>query len=321
MKRIQLENRTDLKSEIPLESPYCIYIDPSNACNFKCNFCMNKKITHPEIMHINIFKKIIDDLQEFNSPVKTIRLYGFGEPLINPSFFNMVRYAKASNKVLNVDTTTNASLLDNELINELIDSNIDRVNISIEAVTTEKYRTFTNNKTIDYETIVSMIDRLYHKKKSTIVFVKVNGDFLNDSEKQLFIDTFKPISDGYDIEHTMNCWYDNPVDDVNKSVGIYGQPLESVKVCPYPFYSFMIQSAGIASVCFLDWDSKMIIGNVNTQSVKDIWTGDRLKSYQMLMLQGYRTNHPICKNCDQLVRGNPVNLDDSAEDILKRIPK
>jgi MoaA/NifB/PqqE/SkfB family radical SAM enzyme len=99
MKRIQLENRTNLKSEIPLEAPYCIFIDPSSACNFKCKFCMNHKIQNPQIMNFELYKSIIDSLQEFENPIKTIRLYGFGEPLINKNFCDMARYTKQSNKV------------------------------------------------------------------------------------------------------------------------------------------------------------------------------------------------------------------------------
>jgi len=111
MHRIQLEKRTDLASEIPLEAPYVIFIDPSSHCNFKCKFCMNDKIKNKSMMDFKLYKKIIDDLQEFQNPVKTIRLYGYGEPLMNVNFTDMVEYAKKSNKVLEVDTTTNGFIL------------------------------------------------------------------------------------------------------------------------------------------------------------------------------------------------------------------
>ncbi|MCZ9957417.1 hypothetical protein [Brachyspira hyodysenteriae] len=37
--RIDLENRTKLETVIPLETPFIIFIDPSDKCNFKCKFC------------------------------------------------------------------------------------------------------------------------------------------------------------------------------------------------------------------------------------------------------------------------------------------
>ena len=42
---IVCDDRSDLGKAIPLKTPYLLFIDPSNACNFKCNFCapQNKK--------------------------------------------------------------------------------------------------------------------------------------------------------------------------------------------------------------------------------------------------------------------------------------
>lgn len=319
MKRIQLENRTDLKSEIPLKTPYCIFIDPSSACNFKCTFCMNQKIKSPHIMNMGLFKKIIDNLQEFEDKVKTIRLYGFGEPLLNKYFCDMVRYAKSSNKVVNVDTTTNASLLNTELIKDLVDSRIDRINISIEAMDTDKYRKFTQNNNVAYEDIVKKIEELFKLKKDTVVFIKIDGDYLSEEEKDNFINTFSKISDGCDIEHTMNCWRDFEVKEVNKVVGIYGQPLKEVMVCPYVFYSFLIHSDGCASICFLDWNKKLLIGDVNNNSVKSLWEDKVFNDFRVMMLNKKRKDNDICRDCGQLIAGMPVDIDDAAKEILKRI--
>jgi len=320
MKRIQLDKRTELHSEIPLETPYCIFVDPSDACNFKCKFCMNQKIVKPSVMPFSLFTKIIDDLNEFKNPVKTIRLYGFGEPLINPSFCNMVKYAKQSKNVLNVDTTTNASLLNPKLIDEIVNSGIDRINVSISTIDTKKYRDFTNNSTVTYEYILEMLTILFkNKPKSLTLFIKTDGDYLSEEEQKKFIDTFTPISDGCALEHTMNCWRDFEVKDVNKEVGIYGQPLEDVQVCPYVFYSFLIHADGYASSCFLDWNKKMIIGDVKNESVYSLWNDKSFNSLRKMMLSKERKNHVLCSSCSQLRAGMPVNLDQYAKDILERL--
>jgi MoaA/NifB/PqqE/SkfB family radical SAM enzyme len=315
MKRIQLENRSDLKSEIPLEAPYSIFIDPSSACNFKCKFCMNHKITRPQIMDYPLYQKIIDDLQEFENPVKVIRLYGFGEPLLNPKFTDMVRYAKASDKVLSVDTTTNASVLTPAYNEDMVDSGIDRINISIEGLSSEEYFDFTGAK-VDFNRLVQNITHLYSLKKDMIIFIKINGDKLTDNQKKTFYDIFTPISDGCNIEYSMNCWYGVETEK-HPELGVYGQPREDVKICPYVFYSFMIQSSGAASLCFLDWDQKMIIGDARHQTVKEIWDSPAFHKIRIDMLTGQK--HPICASCDQLKAGMPVNLDDYAVKILERI--
>lgn len=319
MKRIQLNKRTDLKSEIPLKTPYCIFIDPSNACNFKCGFCMNKHIKQPTTMSMSLFKKLIDDLEEFDSPIKTIRLYGFGEPLLNNNFCDMVRYAKKSKKVLEVDTTTNGFHLTQEMVDNLVDSGIDRVNISIEAMTTDSYRKFTNKQNVNFLDIVGGVSRLYKARKNTIVFAKICGDYLTAKEKISFIETFTPITDGCDVEHTMNCWRDTTVENVNQEVGIYGQPLKEVMVCPYVFYSFFIHSDGDASACFLDWNKKLIIGDAKNESLKSLWEDKLFWSLRKSMISKDRKSHPICCNCNQLVAGMPVDLDEYAHAIKTKI--
>jgi radical SAM protein with 4Fe4S-binding SPASM domain len=271
-------------------------------------------------MSFSLFTKIIDDLQEFKHPVKTIRLYGFGEPLMNKDFCSMVRYAKKSDKVLKVDTTTNASLLNPSLIENLIDSGIDRINVSISAVATEKYRKFTKNQTVSYEKIVELLRILFiSKSPSLALFIKADGDLLSDEEKKIFIDTFTLISDGCALEHTMSCWNDFEVADANKTVGIYGQLLEDIQVCPYIFYSFMVQADGCVSSCFLDWNKKLAIGDAKNESLCSLWHGKPLNELRKMMLIKNRKQHPVCRSCSQLKAGMPVNLDPYAEDILKRV--
>lgn len=313
MKRIQLENRTDLKSEIPLEAPYVLFIDPSSACNFNCKFCMNDRIRDKQVMDFALYRSIIDSLNEFKTPIKTIRLYGFGEPLINPKFPEMVAYAKRSPKVLSVDTTTNASLLNPELNERIIESGIDRINISIEAIGSKKYEEFTG-RPVDFIKLVDNIEHLYSIKGKTTIFVKANG--LDDQDRKFFYSIFKPISDGCDIEHVMSCWYDVSVENVNHEVGVYGQPRESVGICPYIFYSLTIQPNGEVSVCFLDWDKRMVVGDVREQSIKTIWDSNLLRSFRVGMLLGQKNS--ICANCDQLRAGMPVNLDAHAAEILSK---
>jgi len=321
VKRIQLENRTDLKSEIPLDTPYCIFIDPSSFCNLKCAYCMNYRIKKPVTMKFDLFRKIIDDLKEFDKPIKTIRLYAFGEPFLNRAFCEMVKYAKASEKVLSVDTTTNGTMLGSEWNKQLVDSGIDRINVSVAAIDREKYREFTRNKVVSLSDIIDGIADLYHQKNKTTVFVKANADYMTDEEKELFFKTFKPISDGCSLEHTMECWKDAGLEAGNKEVGLYGNLRKEVMVCPYIFYGFTIHADGLASACFLDWNRKLVIGDVTIESMKDLWNDKLFNHLRMLMLRKGRKQHPICRNCDQLIAGMPVDLDEYAGDILARMGK
>ena len=100
---------------------------------------------------------------------------------------------------------------------------------------------------------------------------------------------------------------------------MYGQPIKEVDACPYPFYSFSINSEGTVSLCFLDWKRKLLIGDVRKKSVKEIWNGLKINLYRHLFLKGKRKEHYICGNCSQLSHGMPVDLDPYREELFKRM--
>ena len=328
LKRIDLDNRTKLETVIPLNTPFIINVDPSDSCNFKCGFCptgdreLMKKVGRPFItMNFDLFKKIIDDLKDFSAPIKVLRLYKDGEPLLNPNFAEMVKYAKDSGCVLRVDTTTNGSLLNPTLNRKLINSGIDRINISIEGVNAEQYMSFSKYK-IDFDKFVANIRDLYNNKENCEIVVKINGDILTEEDKLFFKKTFEDISDSAYIEHIMSCWPEFELRDgleVNNELALYGQEIKEVSVCPYVFYSFSINSDGKVSLCFLDWSKKLLIGDTREEKLKDIWLGSKLRDYQKMFLEGKRKSNPICRNCGQMTHGMPDNIDKFSENILKRI--
>lgn len=326
--RIDLENRTKLETVIPLKTPFIINIDPCEACNFQCKFCptgdrelMKKTPGRGHgAMSFDLYKKIIDDICQFEDKVKVIRLYKDGEPLINPHFAEMVAYAKQSGCCDRVDTTTNGTLLTHKLCDDIIKSGLDRINISIEGVNAEQYAEFSKWK-LDYDQLVDNIRYLYEHKTNLEMIVKINGDILTEEQKQQFLDTFGDITDGISIESIMDCWptFEQTKVTVNQERGIYGDKIQEVMVCPYPFYSMFFNSDGKASICFLDWKHELILGDANIQSVKDIWMSEKHKEYLKLFLKGERKKHPVCANCGQLKQGHPDNIDEFASEILNKI--
>ena len=326
--RIDLENRTKLETVIPLSVPFIINVDPSDACNFQCKFCPtgDRELIKQTpgrshgIMNFELYKKIIDDICEFEKPIKVLRLYKDGEPLLNPRLADMIRYAKGKRCAERIDTTTNASLLNPQKNREIIEAGLDRINISIEGMNASQYWEFSKSR-IDFEKLVENIRHLYENKKQCEIIVKINGDVLSEEDKKRFYEIFGDIADGVYIEHIMSCWPEFELRgvEVNKEFGIYGQEIKEVQVCPYLFYSFSINSDGSASVCFLDWSRKLIIGDVKIESVKDIWLGQRLKEYQKMFLMKKRKSHPVCCNCGQMSHGQPDDIDAYAEILLQRL--
>jgi radical SAM protein with 4Fe4S-binding SPASM domain len=325
--RIELENRTKLEEVIPLEVPFHVFVDPADICNFQCKFCptgdkaLMKKINRNfGLMDFDLYKKIIDDLCEFEKPIKVLRLYKDGEPLLNHRFADMVKYAKERRCALQVDTTTNGSLLNPKMNLELIEAGLDKIHISLEGLSEESYKEFAGYK-MEFDKFVENIHHFYEHRKNCMVCIKIVGDNLSEKEKNRFFSVFGDIADRIFIEHIAPCWPKFDMRDVvpHSDVGIYGQKIKEVEVCPYIFYSLSINSDGKVSLCFLDWSRELIVGDIKTEKFKDIWNGETLFNYRKMHLLKKRKEHSICGVCGQLSHCLPDDIDPFADILLKRL--
>ncbi len=330
--RIDIHDRMELKEALPLRTPYVIHIDPCDTCNFHCKFCPsgNRELMKKTKgrghgpMEFAKYQQIIDDLQEFKDPIRVIRLYKEGEPLVHPRFADMVRYAKASSKVQKVDTTTNASLLTPEKSLEIIDAGLDRINISVEGINAEQYLGFSGHK-MDYEQFVDNIAFFYQHKKQCEMNIKINGDILTPEQEEDFYRMFGNITDGISVEHAIEYWPKfNEMDvEVDEEVSLIGGKAGEVQVCPYVFYEMCINSNGTYSLCRFDWNHAMRMDHHvgGRPTPKKVWDSIALWEFQQKFLKKERQMLPIlsCPKCGILKQGVPEDLDEFAQEILDRL--
>ena len=328
--RINLEDRTRLETVIPLSTPYILFVDPSSLCNLKCRFCPSGHLELIKesgrwqgLMDFELYKKIINDLSEFDKPLKVLRLYKEGEPLLHSRFVDMVKHAKDSNIIDFVDTTTNGTLINYRKMKPIIDEGLDKINISVNGLSNEQFLNFTGVY-VNFDKYVQNIKDLYKIKKDCEIVIKTTGDFLSEDDKIKFYDTFGDYCDRIFIENASPCWNDFDVEKkanikITNNKGIYNNKITNVNVCPYIFYSMCINSDGTASLCFLDWQHKLTIGDVRNQSLKKIWNGNSLYHYQLINLSDKRKNLPICKDCGQLKYCMPDDIDQYANELKEKL--
>lgn len=328
-RRINTEDRTVLGEVLPLETPFVLLVDPSSLCNFLCKFCptgnrdlIRKTRRYQGNLDFNLFKKIIDDLKEFSKPIKVLRLYKEGEPLINPHFSDMIKYAKDSKRVLRVDTTTNGSLLNPKLNRQIVDSGLDQINISVNGVSPEQFYKFTNVR-VDFQRYVDNIRDLYENKGNCEIYIKAIKEIFSSSEQSKFFDIFGNIADRIYLENLSPAWPEFEFDGIEMkfSSGHYGQPIMERQVCPYIFYIMVINSDGKTSLCVGDWKHQLGYGDTSKQSVKDIWLGDIINSYRIAHLENRRCDNSVCRACQVISHGTLDNIDAYAKEIRQRFDK
>ena len=324
--RIHLDNRPKLETLIPLATPLVVHVDPASACNLKCVFCptgyhdlIAESGRFVGAMKFDLFCKIIDDLAEFNEPIKVLRLYSDGEPFLNKRLADMVAYAKQSGRVGHIDTTTNGSLLSPERVGPVLEAGLDRINISVNGMTEETYLQVTGVK-FNLQKFIENVKWLYANKGQCEVAIKTLKDFLSPSQLQEFYDTFGNHCDLIFAENYAPCW---PQFDIEKHTGvkitkgIYDNPIHEVEVCPYIFYSFQVNADGLAGACFQDWKRQLVIGDARKQSMRQIWNSDKMNALRLQHLEGKRKQLPgPCGNCGQVSHCMSDDIDPWREELL-----
>lgn len=327
-------DRTPLQEVIPLETPYLLFIDPSSVCNFRCKFCpcggANKEFWSPEkrtsVMPYELYRKIVDDLAGFPQPLKTLRLYKEGEPLVNKRLPDMIHYARKRGVAKLIDFTTNGYLFEHDTALAITDAGVDRINISVEALDAESYERVCGVK-IDFAQYLERLRFLYHNKNGCHIFIKISDLGLNGRSEQEFYGMFGDICDEIAVEHVSSVWPEFEVDEslrLTDQLDIYGESMtqrETVQVCPYLFYSLCVNSDGTVSACLMDWNHQLILGNLHQQSLFDIWNGPKLREMRENHLKLNRGAYHTCKNCGQLEYAVLDDLDLYRERLLKKLQK
>jgi MoaA/NifB/PqqE/SkfB family radical SAM enzyme len=109
-----------------------LQVEPTTRCNFTCGFCCGR--------HMDQSDQSWDDFQaalDAFPGLRHLEIQGEGEPLLHPRFFEMATLAKA--RGIKTSTITNGSLIGRR-IQEILDSGISSLMVSIESADTEAFR-------------------------------------------------------------------------------------------------------------------------------------------------------------------------------------
>ncbi len=317
-------DRKPLHDLLPLSQPLRILIDPCDICNFRCGYCFqsyDEEFTGT-VMPKSLFQIIVKQLSEFDIPINVVHLFGLGEPMLNPYLPDFVEILKDKGVAKEVAITSNGSRLNQLLSRQLIDAGLDRLSISLNGIKDNHFEKFVGKRII-FDEIYEQIKYFFEIRKQCHLHVKINGEYFSRDEKEHFVELFKNYSDTLNIDHIVNVWSDI---QLNECVGgtmyelVNQDDYEQVScnVCPQMFYELLVHSDGSVSPCCVDYKyKKENLGNVKTQSLKNIWNSDRLLQIRRGALEG-NVCYEICKTCTYPMEASTVNLSPYREKLLEK---
>lgn len=315
-------NRQVLGSVLPLRAPFTVILDSSEVCNFRCNYCFRADADKTvwgyakecKLMTWELFERAVEQIIEFEEPVKAVSLSNHGEPLCNRRLPDMVRYIKGKGITSRISIHTNASLLDEDYVSDLADSGIDKVVVSLQGMTGEKYRQVCG-VSVDMNRLYDMLKLLYEKKKNTMLHIKVADVALESGEEELFYEKFLSIADRVFVEKIVPIWKGTEFSERQAKVMVqnkYGALLPKQHCCPVLFHTIVVTPSGDVYPCTQLLAPKPL-GNIKETTLKQLWNGEERK--ELLRRQLELCAPEICEGC--YIRDNSIFTEEDLIDAYR----
>lgn len=130
------------KIDYPLVMPDALQINFTFLCNLRCKMCSQherlesfKAQQRPYEIAMPTMKKMIKEAAQMRIP--SLILIG-GEPFLEPHLFELVSYAHESG-IHGITVVTNGTIMSEDVVNKMFDSDLPNLSISIDASSEETY--------------------------------------------------------------------------------------------------------------------------------------------------------------------------------------
>lgn len=280
-------------NSIVADFPLHLDIEITGRCNLMCVQCFRfSRRTDIGDMDMSLFKKIIDEGRKYNLPA--INLSWLGESFLHPQLIDMIRYAKNSG-VMDIWINTNGTLIDEDMAEKIIESGLNNIIFSVDAVSEETYNRIKCGS--DFELINRNIEYLIElRNKKNLIEPRVHIQMIDmkqtHDELTAFIDYWRVRADNVRV-----AIYQSPDGKPNDRNRIQNKP-DSIFPCPQLWQRLVIGWDGNVYACIGDNACRNPLGNLNNCSIYDIWHSRELNELRNMHSNYEADNIEMCMHCD-----------------------
>jgi len=215
------------------------------------------------------------------------------EPLLNLDLDKYIDYAKEKNPSSLISIFTNGSLFSKTVVSKLLSSKIDEVIFSFNGATEETYEKY-------------MKPLKFEKTKERITnFIKLAKEKRPDI--QIAVHMLKLDIDERQIEAMKNYWnslgvavhlhkYENRAGNIIDSAAV--SDFGTRKIPCSRLNQIYILVNGDVILCCADWKHEVILGNLKTQTIKEIWNSKEYETYRRKHFEGKFSELKLCDICN-----------------------
>jgi radical SAM protein with 4Fe4S-binding SPASM domain len=273
------------KAKFPLN----LIVEPTNRCELKCVFCARQIMTRKQgDMKLSLFKSVIDSLLERNCLPYHMLMHFYGESLLNPDLCKMIRYAKDAGVPI-VRYNTHGTFLDNTKCLEILRSGLDILDIVV-GPTKEIHNKVRLGSDLD------LVERNIMRLKSLRKGQRppLYGEMLamkgvtSQEDLQSGFEKWSRIFDLFDVV---------PAATIGGQVPDYDPRPRPKDFCREIWTNSVILWNGDVTVCCVDSNAQLVVGNVNDDSLVDIWNNRKYENLREIHRRREYFKVPLCEQC------------------------
>lgn len=291
---------------LPFPSAFCI--QTINACNGSCLMCPIAEEGNKKLIELNdvLFEKIIKEIAQNQLNKTYVYLFLQNEPLLDSNIFKKFKLIKKISCKIKTGLVTNGSLFSREKIKELEKSEIDELIFSIDAYTKETYKKIRLG--LNFDKVMNNIQNVINSEYNGYLAVKFVVQKDNISEIKKFKDYWRKKNIPVQITDLRNRSGDlNSFNDIRldyKKISFFNSLINNfikliIRGCSTPLTTFNIISNGDVILCCDDFSNKLILGNVNKSTIKEIWNSENYKKIREILFKGEYKKIPVCSTCSK----------------------
>ncbi len=274
------------------ESPQIIEVQLCNLCNSCCSICPYKDMKYkPEYMSTSLFLKLINELKMLN--LKRIIPYLNNEPFIDKNYISQIKVLRANCPNAELEISTNASLLTEDIMNELLKLNITELRLSVFGYYKKTYNKMMPNltKSVVFKNL-HKLSKVFKDSKTKISIVMIDNGQINEIEFQ----KMKALATKLNFEFNKWGFLDRAKNVKNQTNNFYN---DKVNFCEQfrPLERMHILADGDVVFCCQDWKHQYVVGNLNKNSIIEIWNSKEYNSLRKHLYDKKLVAPDLCCNC------------------------
>jgi radical SAM protein with 4Fe4S-binding SPASM domain len=282
-----------------VDYPMMLVLSFVYPCNAKCPHCpytnseIRKDYRDTPYMPESVFRKIADESGQYGA---YLRISGGGEPMLHEQAVELLTYAKK--KGCRIGLITNGSKFNEENSRALLKAGVDMIEFSVDASNAEEYAEVRTG--LDWDTLLTNVRRLLALRQELGSSSRIIASCVNqksaviDSAERFWMDD---VGLDYFIKRKFLTWGENTTLDDSRSADVDAYIDVDRVPCPFIFERLNIDSRGNVMVCGLDISANTNMGNVNSESIRNIWHNSGFNEYRKLHLANRGKELSLCASC------------------------